>query len=96
MENVRSLCKAASLTKVARDLKKYELVLVGGQESRWDRGDTNCTAAGFVNDSRLLCQWGRMKNHILFEEAAVYILNVATALRILYIHLIHTTCLTHQ
>jgi hypothetical protein len=28
------------LTKVARELPKYELDLVGGQEVRWDRGCT--------------------------------------------------------
>jgi hypothetical protein len=41
MENVRSLCKAASLTTVARDLNIYKLGLVGEQEIRWDRGDTD-------------------------------------------------------
>jgi hypothetical protein len=41
MENARSLYKAASLTTVARDLKKYKLDLVGGQEIGWDRGYTD-------------------------------------------------------
>jgi hypothetical protein len=34
VENVISLCKAASLTTDARELKKYKLDLVGVQEIR--------------------------------------------------------------
>jgi hypothetical protein len=37
---VRSLYKAGSLMTVAREMPKYKLDLVGVQEVRWDRGDT--------------------------------------------------------
>ena len=36
--NVRSLCRAGSLTAAARELAKYKLGLVGVQEVRRDRG----------------------------------------------------------
>jgi exonuclease III len=35
--NVRSLYRAGSLMKVAREISKYKLDLVGVQEVRWDR-----------------------------------------------------------
>jgi hypothetical protein len=38
--NVMSLCRAGSLTKVAREIAKYNLDLLGVQEVRWDRGGT--------------------------------------------------------
>ena len=38
--NVRSLCRAGSLTAAARELARYKLDLVGVQEVRWDKGDT--------------------------------------------------------
>jgi len=36
--NVRSLCRAGSLTAAARELARYKLDLVGVQEIRWDTG----------------------------------------------------------
>jgi exonuclease III len=36
--NVRSLYRAGSLKAVARELARYKLDLVGGQEVRWDKG----------------------------------------------------------
>ena len=36
--NVRSLCRAGSLTAAARILVRYKLDLVGVQEVKWDRG----------------------------------------------------------
>jgi len=38
--NVRSLCRAGSLTAVVRELARYKLVLVGVQEVRWDKEGT--------------------------------------------------------
>jgi hypothetical protein len=38
--NVRSLYRIGSLTTVARDLGNYKLGLVGVQEVRWEKGDT--------------------------------------------------------
>jgi exonuclease III len=38
--NVRSLHRSGSLKTVARELGKYKLDLVGVQEVRWDKGDT--------------------------------------------------------
>jgi hypothetical protein len=37
---VRSLCRAGSLIAIARETAKYESDVVGVQEMRWDRGDT--------------------------------------------------------
>jgi hypothetical protein len=37
---VRSMCRAGSLRKVAEEVSKYKLDLVGVQEVRWDRGGT--------------------------------------------------------
>jgi hypothetical protein len=36
--NVRSLCTAGSFTAAARELARYKVDLVGGEEVRWDRG----------------------------------------------------------
>jgi len=38
--NVRSLCRAGSLTATARELARYTLDLVGMQEVRWNKGGT--------------------------------------------------------
>jgi len=38
--NVRSLNRAGSLSAAARELARYKLDLVGVQEVRWDKGDT--------------------------------------------------------
>jgi exonuclease III len=38
--NVSSLYRSGSLKTVARELGKYKLDLVGVQEVRWDKGDT--------------------------------------------------------
>ena len=38
--NVRSLCRAGSLTAAARELARYKLDLVDVQEVRWDEGGT--------------------------------------------------------
>jgi hypothetical protein len=38
--NVRSLYRAGSLPKVAKEISKYKLDLEGVQEVRWDRGGT--------------------------------------------------------
>jgi exonuclease III len=38
--NVRSLCRARSLTAAARELARYKLDLVGVQEVRWDARST--------------------------------------------------------
>jgi hypothetical protein len=38
--NVRRLCRIGSLKTVARELGKYKLDLVGVQEVRWEKGDT--------------------------------------------------------
>jgi hypothetical protein len=38
--NVRRLHKAGSLRKMLEGISKYKLYLVGVQEFRWDRGDT--------------------------------------------------------
>jgi len=38
--NVRSLCRAGSLSAAARELEGYKLDLVGVQEVRWDKGGT--------------------------------------------------------
>jgi hypothetical protein len=38
--NVRSLYRAGSLMKVAKETSKYKLDLVGVQEVRWDGGGT--------------------------------------------------------
>jgi len=38
--NVRSLCRSGSLTAAARKLAKCKLDVVGEQEVRWDKGDT--------------------------------------------------------
>jgi len=38
--NVRSLCRAGSLTAAARELATYKLDLLGVQEVRWNKGDT--------------------------------------------------------
>jgi exonuclease III len=38
--NVRSLCRSGLLKTVARELGKYKLDLVGVQEVRWDKVDT--------------------------------------------------------
>jgi exonuclease III len=38
--NVRSVYRSGSLKTVARVLGKYKLDLVGVQEVRWDKGDT--------------------------------------------------------
>jgi len=38
--NVRSLCRAGSLTAAARKLARYKLDLLGVQEVRWDKGGT--------------------------------------------------------
>jgi hypothetical protein len=38
--NVRSLCRAGSLTAAARELARYKIDLVGVQEFRWDKEDT--------------------------------------------------------
>jgi exonuclease III len=38
--NVRSLYRSGSLTTVVRELARYILDLVGGQEVRWDKGGT--------------------------------------------------------
>jgi exonuclease III len=38
--NVRSLYRSGSLKTEARELGKYKLDLVGVQEVRWDKGDT--------------------------------------------------------
>ena len=37
--NVRSLYRAGSLTKAAKQLARYKLDLVGVQEVMWDKGD---------------------------------------------------------
>jgi hypothetical protein len=37
---IRSLCSAGSLTTIARKTAKCESDVVGVQEMRWDRGDT--------------------------------------------------------
>jgi hypothetical protein len=42
--NERSLCRARSLMKVAKEISKYKLDLVGVHKVRWDRGGTK--AAG--------------------------------------------------
>jgi len=44
--NVRSLCRAGSLTAAARELARYKLDLVGVQEVRWDEEGT-VTAGGY-------------------------------------------------
>jgi exonuclease III len=41
--NVRSLHRTGALKTVARELGKYKLDLVGVQEVRWERGDTERT-----------------------------------------------------
>jgi exonuclease III len=38
--NVRSLHRIGSLTTEARELGKYKLDVVGVQEDRWEKGDT--------------------------------------------------------
>jgi hypothetical protein len=38
--NVRSMYRAGSLRRVAEEVSKYKLDLVGVQEVRWDRGGT--------------------------------------------------------
>jgi len=38
--NVRSLCRAGSLSAAARELARYKLDLVGLQEVTWDKGGT--------------------------------------------------------
>jgi hypothetical protein len=38
--NVRSLYRASSLLSVSRELSKYKLDLVGGQEVRWEGNST--------------------------------------------------------
>jgi hypothetical protein len=38
--NVRRLYRSSSLMTVASEISKYKLALVGVQEVRWDRGDT--------------------------------------------------------
>jgi exonuclease III len=38
--NVRSLCRAGSLTAAVRELARYKLDLVGVQKVRWDNGGT--------------------------------------------------------
>jgi exonuclease III len=38
--NVRSLNRAGSLTAAVRELARHKLDLVGVQEVRWDKGDT--------------------------------------------------------
>jgi exonuclease III len=38
--NVRNMYRAGSLRTVAEEVSKYKLDLVGVQEVRWDRGDT--------------------------------------------------------
>jgi exonuclease III len=45
--NVRSLYRAVSLTTVSGELAKYKLDLVGTQEVRWDKGDTE-TAGNYT------------------------------------------------
>jgi exonuclease III len=41
--NIRSLYRIASLKTAARELGKYTLDLVGVQEVRWEKGDTERT-----------------------------------------------------
>jgi len=38
--NVRSLFRAGSLAAAARELRRYELELVGVEEARWEKGST--------------------------------------------------------
>ena len=38
--NVRSFYRAGSLKAAARELGRYKLDVVGGQEVRWDKGGT--------------------------------------------------------
>ena len=57
--NVRSLCRAGSLTTVAWELAKYELDLVGVQEVRWEKG--GMLRAGDYN----FCYGKGNKNHQL-------------------------------
>jgi exonuclease III len=38
--NVRSLYRIGSLKTVARELRKYKLDLMGVQDVRWEKGDT--------------------------------------------------------
>jgi hypothetical protein len=38
--NIKSLCREGSLARVSKELSKYELDLVGGQEVRWKGGGT--------------------------------------------------------
>jgi hypothetical protein len=38
--NVRSLCRAESLTAAPRELKRCKLDLVGLREAKWDQGGT--------------------------------------------------------
>ena len=45
--NVRSLCRAGSLTAAARKLARYKLYLVRVQEVSWDKGGT--VRAGYYN-----------------------------------------------
>jgi hypothetical protein len=56
--NVRSLCKAGSLITVATETAKYKQYLVGVQEARWDRGDTEPTG-------ECTFFYGRTENHEL-------------------------------
>jgi hypothetical protein len=41
--NVRSMYRAGSLMVVGEEILKYKLNLVGVQQVRWDRGDTEPT-----------------------------------------------------
>jgi hypothetical protein len=52
--NVRSLCSSGSLTKVARELARYTLDLVGVQEVRWGKGGT-------VRAPDYIFQWARKR-----------------------------------
>jgi len=46
--NVRGLYRSGSLTRVARELARYKIDLVGVQEVRWDKGG-NVRAGDYIN-----------------------------------------------
>jgi hypothetical protein len=57
--NVRSLYRTGSLMSAVKEMSKYKLHLVGLQEVRWDRGDTEpageCTfSCGKENENHML------------------------------------------
>jgi exonuclease III len=64
--NVRSLCRAGSLTAAARKLARYKLDLVGVQEVRWGK-------EGTVKAGIIVFSMGKEMKIISWEQGFVYI-----------------------